>query len=39
MWFDEPILYNDTRSLAELRKRRGILIGADQRENFSKLLI
>jgi L-rhamnonate dehydratase len=37
MWFEEPILYNDTRSLAELRKRTSIPIGAGQRENFSKL--
>lgn len=37
MWFEEPILYNDTRLLAELRKRTSIPIGAGQRENFSKL--
>ncbi|MGH7846504.1 MAG: mandelate racemase/muconate lactonizing enzyme family protein [Candidatus Binatia bacterium] len=37
MWFEEPILYNDTRMLAELRKRTSIPIGAGQRDNFSKL--
>ncbi|TMA79975.1 MAG: mandelate racemase/muconate lactonizing enzyme family protein, partial [Deltaproteobacteria bacterium] len=37
MWFEEPILYNDTRLLAELRKHTSIPIGAGQRENFSKL--
>ena len=37
MWFEEPILYNDTRLLAELRKRTSIPIGAGERENFSKL--
>ena len=37
IWFEEPILYNDTRLLAELRKRTSIPIGAGQRENFSKL--
>jgi L-alanine-DL-glutamate epimerase-like enolase superfamily enzyme len=37
MWFEEPILYNDTRSLAELRKNTSIPIGAGQRDNFAKL--
>jgi L-alanine-DL-glutamate epimerase-like enolase superfamily enzyme len=37
MWFEEPIVFNDTRALAELRKRTSIPIGAGQRENFSKL--
>ena len=37
MWFEEPILYNDTRLLAELRKRTSIPIGAGQRDNFAKL--
>ena len=37
MWFEEPILYNDTRLLAELRKHTSIPIGAGQRENFAKL--
>jgi len=37
MWFEEPIVHNDTRMLAELRKRTSIPIGAGQRDNFSKL--
>ena len=37
MWFEEPIVHNDTRMLAELRKRTNIPIGAGQRDNFSKL--
>jgi L-rhamnonate dehydratase len=37
MWFEEPIVFNDTRALAELRKRTSIPIGAGQRDNFAKL--
>ena len=37
MWFEEPILFNDTRLLAELRKSTSIPIGAGQRDNFAKL--
>jgi len=37
IWFEEPILYNDTRLLAELRKQTSIPIGAGQRDNFAKL--
>lgn len=37
MWFEEPIVHNDTRLLAELRRQTSIPIGAGQRENFSKL--
>ena len=37
MWFEEPIVHNDTHLLAELRKRTSIPIGAGQRDNFSKL--
>jgi L-alanine-DL-glutamate epimerase-like enolase superfamily enzyme len=37
MWFEEPIVHNDTRLLAELRKRTSIPIGAGQRDNFAKL--
>jgi len=37
MWFEEPIVHNDTRMLAELRKRTSIPIAAGQRDSFSKL--
>jgi L-rhamnonate dehydratase len=37
MWFEEPIVFNDARMLAELRKRTSIPLGAGQRDNFSKL--
>ena len=37
MWFEEPIVHNDTHLLAELRKRTSIPIGAGQRDNFAKL--
>ena len=37
MWFEEPIVYNDTRMLAELRKQTSIPIGAGQRDSFAKL--
>lgn len=37
MWFEEPIVHNDTRLLAELRKHTSIPIGAGQRENFHKI--
>ena len=37
MWFEEPIVHNDTRLLAELRRHTNIPIGAGQRENFHKL--
>jgi L-alanine-DL-glutamate epimerase-like enolase superfamily enzyme len=37
MWFEEPIVHNDTRMLSELRKRTSIPIGAGQRDSFSKL--
>ncbi len=37
MWFEEPIVHNDTRLLAELRKHTSIPIGAGQRDSFSKL--
>ncbi|HWP56963.1 MAG TPA: mandelate racemase/muconate lactonizing enzyme family protein [Candidatus Acidoferrales bacterium] len=37
MWFEEPIVHNDARLLAELRKRTSIPIGAGQRESFAKL--
>lgn len=37
MWFEEPIIHNDARLLAELRKNTSIPIGAGQRDNFHKL--
>jgi L-rhamnonate dehydratase len=37
MWFEEPIVFNDARMLAELRKRTSIPLGAGQRDSFSKL--
>lgn len=37
MWFEEPIVHNDARLLAELRKQTSIPIGAGQRESFHKL--
>lgn len=37
MWFEEPILFNDPRLLAELRKRTRIPIAAGQRDNFLRL--
>lgn len=37
MWFEEPIVHNDARMLAELRKQTSIPIAAGQWENFFKL--
>jgi L-rhamnonate dehydratase len=37
MWFEEPIVHNDPRLLAQLRKQTSIPIAAGQWENFSKL--
>ncbi|NIO07131.1 MAG: mandelate racemase/muconate lactonizing enzyme family protein [Deltaproteobacteria bacterium] len=37
MWFEEPIVHNDARLLAELRRRTSIPIGAGQRDSFAKL--
>ena len=37
MWFEEPIVHNDPRLLAELRKQTSIPIAAGQWENFFKL--
>jgi L-rhamnonate dehydratase len=37
MWFEEPIVHNDPRLLAELRGHTTIPIAAGQWENFSKL--
>jgi L-alanine-DL-glutamate epimerase-like enolase superfamily enzyme len=37
MWFEEPIVHNDARLLAELRRHTSIPIGAGQRESFGKL--
>jgi L-alanine-DL-glutamate epimerase-like enolase superfamily enzyme len=37
MWFEEPIVHNDARLLAELRKQTSIPIAAGQWDNFSKL--
>jgi len=37
MWFEEPIVQNDARLLAELRKQTSIPISAGQWDNFSKL--
>ncbi len=37
MWFEEPIVHNDARLLAELRKQTSIPISAGQWDNFSKL--
>ena len=37
MWFEEPIVYNDPRLLAQLRQQTSITIAAGQWENFFKL--
>jgi L-alanine-DL-glutamate epimerase-like enolase superfamily enzyme len=37
MWFEEPIVHNDPRLLAQLRKQTTIPIAAGQWENFYKL--
>jgi L-rhamnonate dehydratase len=37
MWFEEPIVHNETRLLAELRRQTSIPIAAGQWENFFKL--
>ena len=37
MWFEEPIVYNDPRLLAQLRQQTSIPIAAGQWENFFKL--
>jgi L-alanine-DL-glutamate epimerase-like enolase superfamily enzyme len=37
MWFEEPIVHNDARLLAELRKQTSIPIAAGQRDSFHKL--
>ncbi len=37
MWFEEPIVHNDPRLLAQLRKQTSIPIAAGQWENFFKL--
>ncbi len=37
MWFEEPIVHNDARLLADLRKQTSIPIAAGQWENFFKL--
>jgi L-alanine-DL-glutamate epimerase-like enolase superfamily enzyme len=37
MWFEEPIVHNDPRLLAELRKQTRIPIAAGQWDNFSRL--
>lgn len=37
MWFEEPIVYNDRRLLAELRKQTHIPIAAGQWDNFFTL--
>ena len=37
LWFEEPIVHNDTHLLAQLRKQTSIPIAAGQWENFSKL--
>jgi L-rhamnonate dehydratase len=37
MWFEEPIVHNDARLLAELRKQTSIPLAAGQRDSFHKL--
>jgi L-rhamnonate dehydratase len=37
MWFEEPIVHNDSHLLAELRKQTSIPIAAGQWDNFFKL--
>ena len=37
MWFEEPIVHNDPRLLAELRKQTSIPIAAGQWDNFFRL--
>lgn len=37
MWFEEPIVHNDARLLAQLRTQTSIPIAAGQRESFSTL--
>ena len=37
MWFEEPIVHNDPRLLAQLRKQTSIPIAAGQWDNFFKL--
>ncbi|MBI4524906.1 MAG: mandelate racemase/muconate lactonizing enzyme family protein [Deltaproteobacteria bacterium] len=37
MWFEEPVVQNDARLLADLRKQTSIPIAAGQRESFQKL--
>jgi L-rhamnonate dehydratase len=37
MWFEEPIVHNDVRLMAELRKQTSIPLAAGQRDNFHKL--
>ena len=37
LWFEEPIVHNDTHLLAQLRKQTSIPIAAGQWENFAKL--
>jgi L-alanine-DL-glutamate epimerase-like enolase superfamily enzyme len=37
MWFEEPIVHNDARLLAELRQHTSIPLAAGQRESFHTL--
>ncbi len=37
MWFEEPIVHNDARLLAQLRQQTSISIAAGQRDSFSTL--